>query len=299
MRVTLLHNPRAGVAHPSADELCALMRGAGHAVAYHSTRRSDMDRALRDPGDLVAVAGGDGTVAKVAALLAGRGVPLAILPLGTANNVARALGTAGEAEALVAGWPHARRARLDVGHARGAWGAARFVEAAGVGLMARLLATAEAEGSKGEAGGREEEVAAGQRLLRNVLRNVPARPGRLVLDDTEVTGAFILAVAMNIDAIGSRVVLAPGADPTDGLLDVVWATEEHRGAIADYLDASLDGQPATLALPTRRSRSLRVETHDPAVHVDDDHRDGGRGDLVATVDGVFVEVLLPEGVSRD
>ena len=103
---------------------------------------------------------------------------------------------------------------------------------------------------------------------------------------------------MNIGAIGSRVELAPGADPTDGLLDVVWAGEDHRAAIGDYLDACLEGRPATLSLPTRRSRSARVVTDDPAVHVDDDHRDGGRGGLLATLDGAFVEVLVPAGVSR-
>ena len=41
--------------------------------------------------DLVIAAGGDGTIGSVATQLAGSGVPLAILPLGTANDVARSL----------------------------------------------------------------------------------------------------------------------------------------------------------------------------------------------------------------
>jgi diacylglycerol kinase family enzyme len=47
---------------------------------------------------LVVAAGGDGTVRACAEGLAGTGVPLAVVPLGTANLIARALGVPGRAE---------------------------------------------------------------------------------------------------------------------------------------------------------------------------------------------------------
>ena len=54
---------------------------------------------------LVFAAGGDGTVRACAQALSGTGIPLAIVPLGTANLIARALGIPSRAErALEAGF---------------------------------------------------------------------------------------------------------------------------------------------------------------------------------------------------
>src|SRR6185437_16167365 len=53
--------------------------------------------AVEAGADLVVAAGGDGTVRACAEALAGSGIPLAIVPLGTANLVARALGVPGQA----------------------------------------------------------------------------------------------------------------------------------------------------------------------------------------------------------
>jgi diacylglycerol kinase family enzyme len=79
MKVTLIHNPKAGGGeHPSVEELLALIRGSGHAVTYLSSNDADSDQALDEPGDLVAVAGGDGTVGAVASQLVGRRVPIAV-----------------------------------------------------------------------------------------------------------------------------------------------------------------------------------------------------------------------------
>ena len=61
-----------------------------------------MGSALDDPGDLAVVAGGDGTVAKVAIGVADTDTPTAaVLPLGTANNIGKALGVFGDIRDLV------------------------------------------------------------------------------------------------------------------------------------------------------------------------------------------------------
>ena len=64
MRITLVHNPDAGDrGRDEETRLARLISNAGHTIAARS--RGD-DPALDAPADLVVVAGGDGTVGRVA-----------------------------------------------------------------------------------------------------------------------------------------------------------------------------------------------------------------------------------------
>ena len=93
MRVTLIHNPGAGKqGRNDAGGLVALLREGGHEVRYQSSKDDGWEQTLEEPADLIAVAGGDGTVSRVARRLAGRGIPVAARPAGTANNKNRSLG---------------------------------------------------------------------------------------------------------------------------------------------------------------------------------------------------------------
>ena len=83
MRITLIHNPKAGDAEHGKKELMAALAKAGHHATYQSTKKGDYEKALKKPTDLVLVAGGDGTVTKVAWRLIDTGIPLSVLPLGT------------------------------------------------------------------------------------------------------------------------------------------------------------------------------------------------------------------------
>src|SRR5260221_12235374 len=84
---------------------------------------------------LVLACGGDGTVAACAEGVTGTGVPLAIIPMGTGNLLARNIGLpAGLDEALAVALGGADRA-IDAGRVNGAL----FVVMAGLGLDARML----------------------------------------------------------------------------------------------------------------------------------------------------------------
>jgi len=82
-------------------DLMAELANAGHHAIYESTRKSDYKKALKKPTDLVLAAGGDGTVGKIGRELIGTGIPLSVLPLGTANNLARSLGFIGSPEEII------------------------------------------------------------------------------------------------------------------------------------------------------------------------------------------------------
>src|SRR5713101_3360924 len=71
-------------------------------------------RAVAAGVRLVFAAGGDGTVRACAEALAGTGVPLAIVPLGTANLTARALGVPGRADRAVEAGFGGRDVKIDL-----------------------------------------------------------------------------------------------------------------------------------------------------------------------------------------
>jgi diacylglycerol kinase family enzyme len=274
MRVTLIHNPRAGEDdQPSVNELLALIRAAGHAVTSHSSRDEHLDRALEDPGELVAVSGGDGTVGAVALRLVGRGVPIAVLPLGTANNISTTLGLADTPiERLIHGWTAALRMQLDVGLVRGPWGASRFIESVGVGLFGRAICELDArkDVAFGREESREEKLASALKWMRERLPSFPAEAIQIRLDGQDFSGEYILLEAMNIQHIGPSLHLAPDADPSDGLLDVVLIDALERDKLGEYLAKRLEGGAHPPRWPVYRCRQLELQWENSDLHIDDE-----------------------------
>src|SRR3954471_5407680 len=136
MRITLVHNPKAGRGEHRKKDLLAAIADAGHSVTYQSSKKEGWEKALRKPADLVLAAGGDGTIGKVAAYLVETGIPLAVLPLGTANNLARTLGFHAPVDQIINGLATGIRHEVDVGVASGACGKRYFFESAGGGVLA-------------------------------------------------------------------------------------------------------------------------------------------------------------------
>lgn len=110
--------------------------------AVEGARLSAAARAAAARGvDAVVAAGGDGTVSAVASALAGGGVPMAVLPLGTLNHFARDLGMPrdlAEAARAIAGGVVAR---VDVGEVNGR----TFVNNSSIGLYPLIVRAREAE----------------------------------------------------------------------------------------------------------------------------------------------------------
>jgi len=93
--IALLTNPDSG--QGNADDVERLLREAGAEVT--SFRIAEHERAAAAGVDRIAVAGGDGSIACAAGSAARAGVPLAVIPTGTANDFAAALGLPPEVEA--------------------------------------------------------------------------------------------------------------------------------------------------------------------------------------------------------
>lgn len=274
MKVILIHNPGAGVEdQPSADYVAKLIRAAGHSVQFQSSSHADWKKLLQENADLIAVAGGDGIVGKVAKLSLGRSIPIAVLPMGTANNIAGALGlTDKPLEELVAAWRHPRPTRFDVGVARGPWGENYFLEGIGVGLftdtMSRLDARKNVDLAHLDAA--EEKITSVLEIMHIRLENCPLHPLKLSLDDRDLSGEYILLEVMNIRSVGPNLVLAPHAEPGDGMLDVVLITKDDEAELSKYLSNRIGRGTGSHGLTGRRARRLRIECAESRIHIDDD-----------------------------
>jgi diacylglycerol kinase family enzyme len=267
VRVSLFHNEGAGDGS-SVHEITALLERHGHRLVQVIDTEVRIERVLASHADLVVAAGGDGTVATAARVLAGRKLPLAILPLGTANNIARSLCSEGPLDTLVARWAHAEPQALDMGFARGEWGQRIFFESVGAGLIPAGIAAAktqEEQAREGSSTVKPEEAVA---TFRDVLAHLVPQRWTIVIDGEEQTGEFLLVEVLNIPSIGPNLVLSDEAYPTDGQFSVVIATEEHRRMLDDYLVHRIGGGDRPLSMPPRHARRVEIRGV-TEVHVDD------------------------------
>ena len=199
-----------------------VLREYGETEVLHTCDADELDDALdhRDGRRLV-VAGGDGSLHAVVAVLHRRGEltdgPLALLPLGTGNDFARGLALpadpADAARIAADGTPRTLDLILD--------------DAGGV-VVNSVHAGTGAEAARAGAGWKERFGRLGYLVgaIKAIVRP-PAVRVRVVVDGQEVCGDRdpILQVALGNGAyVGGGAPLTPGADPSDGLIQVLVST---------------------------------------------------------------------------
>jgi diacylglycerol kinase family enzyme len=252
------------IANPSAGRggrLAALevaverWRRRGWSIAWHWTggpgdATSLARSAAADGIEVVAVAGGDGTVNEVANGLAGSATALAILPAGTANVLAAQLGLvrwpsplrtpdlSAAADSLAAGV--IRRVDLGLAEPTGRPGR-HFLLWAGVGLDAAIVATIEGPGRPLKE--RFGALGFAWVALRSAMRE---HGGEAVvrIDGVRTRGWLRGIVLHNIPLYAGLVHLAPEARLDDGRLDaVVLMGDTQRGALGAWLRAGHAASP--------------------------------------------------------
>jgi diacylglycerol kinase (ATP) len=75
---------------------------------------------------------------------------------------------------------------------------------------------------------------------------------------------------LNFGAAGPNLRLAPHAEPSDGLLDVVLVDEHHRRDLADHLSLSQLDPARTPTLPVYQGRHFTLSCVSCNLHLDDE-----------------------------
>jgi diacylglycerol kinase family enzyme len=251
----LLVNPRSGTDRPGADDLVREARRQG--VEPHVVEEGEdlADVARSADADALGIAGGDGSLAAVAAIALERDLPFVCIPFGTRNHFARDLGLERDDPigALAAFEGHERR--IDVGRA----GDRLFLNNVSLGLYARLVHR------RTHHRRRREALAKARSWLILLTHREPLG----ITIDGRPEDTRLLLVASNryeleLPTLGVRERL------DEGFLYLYLlgaGTAGRRGerfvvdAEAGRLEAAIDGEPDVLETPiefTIESRALRV-----------------------------------------
>jgi len=140
-RILLILNPAAGARRQARfDRIVAALRTHGCALTIAETTAPHHAEALARAAspadyDVVAACGGDGTINEVINGLAGKDIPLGVIPLGTANVLAGEMGLARDPEKIAAALAKGPIRPVRVGQANGR----RFAMMAGVGFDAVVV----------------------------------------------------------------------------------------------------------------------------------------------------------------
>jgi YegS/Rv2252/BmrU family lipid kinase len=168
--------------------------------------------AIKQGCDVVFVAGGDGTVMAAVTAMASCDVPLAILPTGTGNLLARNLDLPiNDEEACLRIGISGRTRQIDVGAVEDR----KFAVMAGLGFDAAIMRDAP-EGLKKAVGWPAYVVSATKHLRGRGIRVT------LTIDDGAPLHRRVRTVVVgNVGKLQGNIPLLPDAKPDDGILDVV------------------------------------------------------------------------------
>jgi YegS/Rv2252/BmrU family lipid kinase len=228
----VLANPRARNGAAALGPALAILRESGAEVVQHvrAAGQTPAEAILSRAGEgfsAVVLGGGDGTLNAAAPALLRTGLPFGILPLGTANDLARSLGIGPDLVAAARVIAAGRLRRIDLGTVNGI----PFFNVASIGFSAELAQELTAESKR--RWGRLGYAIAAFRLLRR-LRPFTAwitQEGRV-----RKIRSIQLSVG-NGRHYGGGMTVADHAAPDDGKLDVYSLEVDHWWRLLALLPA--------------------------------------------------------------
>ncbi|MEQ4717089.1 YegS/Rv2252/BmrU family lipid kinase [Nonomuraea sp. B19D2] len=220
--------------------------------------------AVAERPDALVAFGGDGLVHLAVQAVAGTGVPLGIIPAGTGNDIAAALGLPCKDPVAAARTVLRMKSR--------AVDAARIVAGSSDELFAGVVCCGFDSRVNERANQRTWPPGMGRYVVAMVeeLRSFRPIPFRVTLDEEEVVERDVMLVAVgNTRSYGAGMRVCPDARPDDGLLDVMMldavSKAEFLRVFPSVYRGTHVGHPA---VSVRRVRSVRLEASDVIAYAD-------------------------------
>ena len=285
-RALFFYNPNAGRVRLSPKRRKRLIE-AIHAVGLEVTSLCSspapgtLSTDLLKNQDLIIVYGGDGTIHEVLKPALEQQIPVAILPAGTANVLARELSIPRDPARALRLLREGRRTRIRLGKS----GQTYFHLMAGVGLDSHIIDQTSP--------GLKRRFGVGSYWLAGfrAFRNLPLQPFEICLDNRPLEATF--AVISNSRYYGGHLLLAPAADVTEDCLDVCLFTSRDRSRYLTYLAGALTGRHVKLSdVHYLKAKKISVRG-EPSIPVQMDGEIIGNLPMDFEVASRSVEVFVP------
>ncbi len=288
--VNLLHNPTAGNEDHDREELTSLMEKNGFECQYSSMKKNWKD--IDEKVDFIVAAGGDGTIRKITKELLDRKLsektwPIALLPLGTANNIAQTLNIEGSTEEIIQSWHHGHIKEFDVGRIYHLPKVEFFLESLGYGLFPYLIKKMKKVGKK-EIQTPEQEIRTALESLHEIIFSYEPKQCNLKMDGIDHSGKFLMTEIMNTKLIGPNLFLSPHGDPGDGEFEVILIPEKDKENLAAYISDKLKGVESPYTFHQFKAKEIAVSWEGTHMHVDDE--------IIKIEKGVEIEIELRKGL---
>ncbi len=269
----ILHNPTAGSQDQSKHDLISLIESNGIECGYSSTKDIKWKKVDQDT-DFLVIAGGDGTVRKVALELLQKErfrkhLPVLLLPMGTANNISKALGIEGHEQEIVQMLDNKKVKKYDVGIVEGWKNEKIFLESFGLGVFPKLMKRMKDLPEREEATPEENLQLALEELHKIVLSYKP-QTLEIRIDSEELTGKFLMVEVMNTTSIGPNLKLSPESDPGDGEFELILIPESQREEFASYVSYKISGIEKSFTPQIIKGKKIVFNAPPGLLHTDDE-----------------------------
>lgn len=209
--IVFLINPCAGnKPKKTIDKIEALVNTIPNSIIYKTTKKGDekkiIHNVIRDNPTRIIVIGGDGTVNSVASLLVDTKIPLAIIPTGSGNGIARHLNIPMQIEKALDLAVSGNISQIDVGTINNKY----FFCTAGIGFEAKVAHHFSTSRKRGFI----------NYIYSSIISFLRYNPIEFMLNNEIESSAFTLTIA-NANQYGNNAFISPDADIQDGLFEIV------------------------------------------------------------------------------
>ena len=283
LKVRLIHNPGAGADKKyTKSDLIKLIEANNYQCEYTSSESHALKNISPDT-DFIAIAGGDGTVRGTIMKLLDQKLkskrPIAVFPLGTANNIATSLGIHTDIEKYVEHWSAHQLKKFDVGQVTGLKDDAYFLESFGFGLFPKLMQALEEKDADKASSANDEFKDALKTMLAITEEYEPVKL-TVKTDEELIEQDCLLLEIMNISSLGPKLKLSKDADPGDGYFDMILITKDQRELFQTYLKQCLNDEEPEFPIKPVKVRSLTIQWNGKDVHADDEILKGYKGEEI-------------------